>query len=241
MLWWASAVGLKPISAKRGDSMRWNDSLGLTPPWHHSPGLLVPVFQQFQLKSCPAKPPGASCSEHPFQSTFCSQPVFVPGRTASANTPTPLLTREKAFPSALKRRYYGEAALWAVLQGSAGNPCSVPVWELTPERDRLHTNHFAGEMRAWINEIKQYRSEELSYLRNGTPVCFPVCTVRNILISLSVRALFRHQQVKVCRRCTSKHQWNTVRSWLLFGWYYTCEKAHMATDLSSLPLSYNFR
>lgn len=79
----------------------------------------------------------------------------------------------KAFPSALKRKYYGEAELWAVLQGSAGNPCSIPGWELTPELGRLHTNHFSGELRAWTNEIKQCRSEELSYLRNVTTWVLP--------------------------------------------------------------------
>lgn len=143
-----TSCGFKANLSQEGRFHEMESFIGADTSLISQPRPAGPIFQQFQLKSCPAKPPGAFCSEHPFQSMFCSQQVFVPGRTASVNTPTLSLTREKIFPSALKRGYYGEAALWAVLQGSAGNLCSIPGWELTPELGRLHTNDLAGEVGA---------------------------------------------------------------------------------------------
>lgn len=180
------------------------------------------VFHQFQLKSYPAEPTGASCSEHPFQSTFCSQQVFVPGRAASPNTHTPLLTREEAFPSALERSYYGEGVLWAVLQGCAGNPCSVPAgsWHLNwadCTQITLLVNWDAELIKHSSTEAKSWTISEMTQ-----PVCFPVCKEHSHLspwewpFQTSAGQCVQKMHVKASAECY-KELGN-------LGWCYTCKK-----------------
>lgn len=153
MLWhvllWDPAVGWRPVSAKgelpRDKMIYWG--------WYPSGITAQAWWPRFSSRSSwnPAlQSPWGLLLWTPFSEHILQPAGLCPRENCQYKHPHTFADQGGSlpFPSALKRSYYGEAALWAVLQGSAGNPCSVPGWELTPELGRLHTYHFAGELGA---------------------------------------------------------------------------------------------
>lgn len=136
-----------------------------------------PGFPAVPAEILPYGAHGASCSEHPFQSTFCSQQVFVPGRTASTNTHTPLLTREEALPSQvlwkegiMERQHSGQ--FYRALLGIPAQYLARS-WHLNWADCTQIT--LLGN---WEPKLIKYSSTEVkSWTISGMtqPVCFPVC------------------------------------------------------------------